>query len=128
MSGPGAVNMKNTARNDFEYRVTGRSVCVPSGMVRPRPTQIADFFLDDKNLQRGRVAEYVHAEYGRMHDLGHAICFPETPVFIRDPAFLLDERAREVHGELGDEPIAIDDLRSRGVVCSIDNPLASKAA
>jgi crotonobetainyl-CoA:carnitine CoA-transferase CaiB-like acyl-CoA transferase len=85
------------------------------------PVEISDpdartsWFTDPEAVANGLVAEYHHAEYGRMRQFGHLVHLSETPGAIGGPPPLLGEHSQLVLAELGYSADEIAELRARGV-------------
>ena len=71
----------------------------------------------DSELERlGLVAEYPHPILGRVRQFGSLVTFSDTPCEQSRATPMCGQHTREILGELGYEPTAIDDLGERGVV------------
>ena len=71
---------------------------------------------DPEHLASGLVAEYEHAQYGTMREVGLTIRLSETPGNVWGPPPLIGQHTRDILSELGFEGAAQDDLKERGVV------------
>lgn len=80
------------------------------------PLQTKEYFLQDENMESGRVAEYNHPKFGRMRDAGQTIRFSDTPGIIRGPCPILGEHTREILGELGYGSDEIAALRENNII------------
>ena len=80
-----------------------------------RTGQLETFLGDPENRNVGLVAEYQHAELGKLTQIGAFWRF-DTPLSLRRPPPALGEHSREVLKEIGVDTDEIERLVACGVV------------
>jgi crotonobetainyl-CoA:carnitine CoA-transferase CaiB-like acyl-CoA transferase len=87
--------------------------CEPSA-----PNRRISFFRDpsEEDMKLGRVLEYRHPVNGLVRESGRVIRFSDAETVFRRPAPQIGQHSREILGELGYDPAAIDALREKKVI------------
>jgi len=83
---------------------------IPAGPI----LDIGQMHADPQAIARGMITEVEHPTAGRVATLGCPVTFHGTPAGLRRAAPLLGEHTREVLGEIGYDPAAIDALMATG--------------
>jgi crotonobetainyl-CoA:carnitine CoA-transferase CaiB-like acyl-CoA transferase len=78
---------------------------------------LTEFMAHDPAVRHHElVREYDHPELGKLRMAGSPIIFSDTPASDPGRAPLLGEHTEAILGELGFDPMAIDELRENGIV------------
>jgi crotonobetainyl-CoA:carnitine CoA-transferase CaiB-like acyl-CoA transferase len=77
---------------------------------------VLEAFSSPQAVARGSRVRLAHARLGAVDQVAIPYRLSDTPAGIRTPPPMLGEHSREILGELGYDPAAIDGLVARGVV------------